>query len=252
MKINVYNAAGGNPTAIIFNSSCAKNDYAAINHLIQKAYPDIEQVGFYENADGIPRLQMAGGEFCGNATRSMACLLAEMNPDKKKFQFQVSGFDELVNAEVENQGNGKYFCTAEFKGLNGEITETELDGKKVKIVDLGGIVHIVVQKNDFPIREDNITKNMKAIKDKLGVDNDAVGVLWVNREGSGVYMRPVVWVRDIDTCYDETSCGSGTIAVALVENKDTSVIQPTSETIDAKFEKDSLILASNMQKTLSL
>lgn len=251
MKINVYTAAGGNPTALVFDHQLSRGDYAAINDQIQNQDPSIEQVAFYETANGLPRMQMAGGEFCGNATRSFACLLKELNPDKSSFEFAVSGFDEKINAEVVVEEDGNFFCSAQFKGLKGKITERHLRGKTAKVIDLGGIIHIMIGEDDFPINENSIKDDMKSIKDELGIDHDAVGVLWVRETEQGIYMRPVVWVRGIDTCFDETSCGSGTIAIALTKKQNTAVIQPTDEKIEVKFENDNLFLSSKMKRTKS-
>ena len=60
---------------------------------------DAEQVGFAEGlAAGEPRLQMMGGEFCGNATMSMATWLHREMPvgESCALTLPVSGAPEPV------------------------------------------------------------------------------------------------------------------------------------------------------------
>ncbi|HKK90379.1 MAG TPA: hypothetical protein VJ936_03200 [Desulfobacteraceae bacterium] len=104
MKTAVFNAAGGNPTAICYDTDVTGKDYRMLNRQIQGAHPRVEQVGFYQGEGPLPRLEMAGGEFCGNAARSFACLLKELNPGKTGFQFHISGFAPPVTAEVNRIG----------------------------------------------------------------------------------------------------------------------------------------------------
>ncbi|HAM88698.1 MAG: hypothetical protein US83_C0003G0063 [Candidatus Falkowbacteria bacterium GW2011_GWC2_38_22] len=252
MKVKIFSAAGGNSTAILYDLSCSKIDYAFLNSIIQKAYPEVEQVGFFEKGEKYNRLQMAGGEFCGNSTRSFACLLSELDSGKKELIFEVSGFDKPVRATVERLGDDSFYCSAEFAGLSGNISKKQINGKDVFAVDLGGIVHILIDEKFFPIIEKTIKDDMKNIKNLLGVDSEAVGVIWIREEGGDVYIRPVVWVKSINTCFDETSCGSGTIAVALLKKKNVSVVQPSGEKINVYFKENSLVLSSKMKKTFSL
>ena len=46
--------------------------------VVMRLHPEVEQVGFVRDAasDGLPELNMAGGEFCGNASMCAAALFA--------------------------------------------------------------------------------------------------------------------------------------------------------------------------------
>ncbi len=255
MKTYVYSAAGGNPTALNFGIGIGRKGYSDINNNLQKSYPEIEQVGFYEEQAGLPRLQMAGGEFCGNATRSFACLLSDLNPGKSDFTFHVSGFPGLVEAQVSLLKDKFYECRVVFKSFEYSVEERELDGGTAQVVDLGGIIHIVVKEVDRPFNEKDYEKELKRIKDQLNIDGDAVGVLWIKEEGRKIFMKPVVWVKEIDTCYYETSCGSGSIAVGLVKvgkNGEIDVVQPSGKTINVKINGSTLTLFSEMEKIIEL
>ncbi len=66
---------GGNDTAIVWDS-VAREEQGDISKDIQRQYESIEQVMYVEHDDDNQiRGQMAGGEFCGNATRSLGYLL---------------------------------------------------------------------------------------------------------------------------------------------------------------------------------
>lgn len=250
MKTYVYNAAGGNATAINFGQKIARSKYAKINEQLQAKSSEIEQVGFFEQQNGVPKLQMAGGEFCGNATRGFACLLAELNPEESAFDFYVSGFSEKVQAKIQRLGDKRFFCEARFCGMKAGIIEKNLYGDTVKIVDLGGIIHILVDENKISFSESDYESTMKKIKDDLSVDCDAVGVLWLREEGEKVYMKPVVWVKAIDTCYYETSCGSGSIAIGLAKGEDIEVLQPSGKAISVRFDGEVTVLSSEMERVM--
>ncbi len=250
METNIYNAAGGNPTAINFGDGYIPSDYARINKELQDKHPEIEQIGFLTYKDGIPRLEMAGGEFCGNATRSFAALLAEQTPEERSFDFFVSGFPNAIRAEVGKLAEGKYFVKALLRGFEYKIERKIYLGQFVSIVNLGGITHVLLDESKFSFNEETCKSDMKRIKEVLGVDNDAVGVIWMSKSKGKASIKPVVWVKAVDTCYYETSCGSGSIAVGLigVKNKPVDIIQPSGGIISVEFKDDDFFLSSEIEK----
>ena len=58
---------GGNKTAIVFGNNYNKEERKIINTEILRNNKDVEQVGFISEKEN--KLEMAGGEFCVNATR---------------------------------------------------------------------------------------------------------------------------------------------------------------------------------------
>ncbi|MBD3247991.1 hypothetical protein GF382_01715 [Candidatus Falkowbacteria bacterium] len=251
MKTIVYKAAGGNPTAIVIGDNISQDRYPEISCQIQSKKPEIEQVGFFETVhSGVPKLQMAGGEFCGNASRSFACLLWQQNPKNSEFDFYVSGFNGVVRASVKKKRENLFFCEARFPNLKSSVDVKSLDGAIVKIVNLGGITHIVVSEDDFPFSDSDYEKDMKRIRDRLKVDNDAIGVIWTREESKQIYIRPVVWVKDVDSYYYETSCGSGSIAIGLIKKKSVDVVQPSGDTISVELSNGNMTLSSEMEKIM--
>ena len=61
-----------------------------------------------------------------------------------------------------------------------------------------------------------------------------------------VYIEPVVWVRAIDTFFHETSCGSGSIAVAASTGQQ-EIVQPSGETITVTISASGVELQSEME-----
>ncbi len=86
----------GNETALI-EGIPSRSERIRLNSELMKLYPSIEQVGFYKKSGASgARLEMAGGEFCGNALRSLAFLLLENNAGAMKIK--SSGVDKVLSA----------------------------------------------------------------------------------------------------------------------------------------------------------
>ena len=82
LKIRVANPAGN--VTIFVMSPAKREDYPAISReLLCMEELHGEQVGFVEKMqDGSFHMQMMGGEFCGNATRSFGYLLSMLSEEK--------------------------------------------------------------------------------------------------------------------------------------------------------------------------
>ena len=251
MKNNIYviTAAGGNGTAMrILNRALTRAEYANQGKqlgLDMERY-GAEQTGFLIPSDN--HLEMAGGEFCGNASRAAAILLSEIHK-KPKVSFTVSGFKGTVTGLVKKDGNKKYFAECIFPGFSVDQHNVVLStGQEAIVADLGGIVHIVIE-SPFPSKEADYKSAHQAITHELNFDKrSCVGVIWIEKGGNAVRMHPVVWVKDVNTFFYEQSCGSGTIAVSKVTGIQ-SIIQPTGQKIEAKITPEKIILASDMEVT---
>lgn len=240
-------AAGGNGTAIrILDTPLNRADYARDGRALIEAMErdGAEQAGFLILSDR--HFQMAGGEFCGNASRAAALLFSKAF-GLSELQFTVSGFDGTVNATVDKQSDTLYDVHCEFPGMPTVVKHVTLDnGQLADIVDLGGIVHVVIE-GAFPSDESSYRAAHRAIMEQFGLSQrDAVGVVWFERTGDSVVMHPVVWVRDIDTFFYEESCGSGTIAVGRVTGAQ-SVVQPTGKSIKVRIDEGLVVLESEME-----
>ena len=93
---------GGNDTAIIFDS-IPRGEQVELSLRIQKAYPGIEQVMFVERGmQERVRGQMAGGEFCGNTTRSLGFVLRDGKEGMETIE--VSGANQPACVFVSGGG----------------------------------------------------------------------------------------------------------------------------------------------------
>lgn len=246
-KQKLVTAAGGNGTAIeIVKKSLSRADYVSRGDDLLDEFESLgaEQAGFLVLDE--KHFEMAGGEFCGNATRSAAVLL-HLEHSEDKMSFTVSGFDGIVNASVKPLTSTTFFVEAEFPGMKVDTKHITLeDGTPASIVDLGGIVHVVIE-GKFPADPDEYSAQHRHVVNQFNLgDRDAVGVVWYEKSQDAVVMHPVVWVRESNTFYYESSCGSGTIAVGRVTGVP-SIVQPTGMSISAEISEDSVVLKSEME-----
>ena len=104
MKMRIRRADPAGNITIFVMDQAERKDYAAISRqLLVREDLGAEQVGFVEkNADGTTHMQMMGGEFCGNATRSFGYLMSMLSEEKpEEITVDVSGSAELLKAEVD-------------------------------------------------------------------------------------------------------------------------------------------------------
>lgn len=246
---SLVTAAGGNGTAIqIINQPLTREEYASRGKALGE---EMERFGAEQAGFLIPshsHFEMAGGEFCGNASRAAAVLLSEIE-ERSEIAFTVSGFAGTVNATVAKQSDILYDVRCEFPGLPTEVEPVTLaSNHPADIVDLGGIVHVVIQ-GEFPGEATLYQAAHREIMEHFGLEErEAVGVIWFNKNRDGITMHPVVWVKAVDTFFYEESCGSGTIATSRVTGE-ASIIQPTGKMIRAEITEEGVALESEMEVT---
>ena len=119
------------------------------------------------------------------------------------------------------------------------------DGSAAALVDLGGIVHVVLEAA-FPAAAEAFRARHRALCVQLDLAaRPAVGVVWCERTHGRIAIHPVVWVREVDSFFYESSCGSGSIAAAAVCGVG-SVRQPSGREIDVTLDAAGIALASEM------
>ncbi|MEA3355563.1 MAG: GNAT family N-acetyltransferase [Patescibacteria group bacterium] len=228
---------GGNDTALVTGLNYSSMSRELINNTIIQKFPNIEQVGFIDLTNSSnPILEMAGGEFCGNATRSTAYLA--LNSQEGKVNITVSGVKKPLKAGVDNQGN----AWAEMPVPNTiDITTTD---QGWSIVPLEGITQVIVNKPDNLKTEEEVrAAGMKILKKLNLIDTvKASGVMFTSQEGDQILAEPVVWVKAMKTDFYETACGSGTAALGLYlansfgkSQLTIPVIQPSGMIINASI-----------------
>ena len=127
---------GGNITALVKGSDYSTNQKKLINKLIMSKYSQVEQVGFLSNR--IKRLEMAGGEFCMNAT---ICAVYEYTKNiDEPIEILVSGTNQKIvgkkldenNIELNLDINKKIDELIEKRN---DFTFVKLDGILIAILD---------------------------------------------------------------------------------------------------------------------
>lgn len=242
----VITAAGGNGTAIeIIDDPLTRMEYSSRGRLLGENAEKLgtEQAGFIVLSQG--HFEMAGGEFCGNASRAAAVLFSELR-NARDVSFTVSGFKGVVHATVDKRADGKYSVYCRFPGMSVDVRPAKSRGRTVDVVDLGGIVHVVIE-DKFPAQQDTHQEIHHRLTEELNLrERDAVGVVWVERKGDSVEIHPVVWVRSVDTFFYESSCGSGAIAACAVTGV-SDIVQPTGKIIRAEINDDLVSLKSDVE-----
>lgn len=229
---------GGNATALVFdqlrtaNRTLLHSDVVRSWQAAEKRRPAIEQCGFVtlpRDVRAVARVEMFGGEFSGNATRSAAWLvtggqnyvgLIEASGVAEPLWFQVK--DGLVTLEMPVPIGDHPLVTMVDEGV---------------LVRLDGIAQIVVD-----IRSRCAQTRPRHLLAQLLHHNTyglaqlpAVGVSYYDKVSRSAEF--CVWVRDVGTIVEETACGSGTCAIgvasALAWSEATRIIvtQPSGEAI---------------------
>jgi len=205
---------GGNDTALVISNIVDPLVKRTINNTLMQIYPNIEQVGFVSVKYGTLSLNMAGGEFCGNATRSTAYLALNGKPGE--LSIKVSGVNNNLRAGVDE--NGDAFAQMPILPEKDKVIK---DPKSDSgwFIEMEGITHYV----DFePSQIDDLTPeeikqlSLSKIQQK-GLNNfQACGIIYVRQSEKGFQIVPVVYVKDINTLFLESACGSGTCALGQV------------------------------------
>ena len=177
---------------------------------------DAEQVGFLEaseKAGARLRLQMMGGEFCGNAAISAAaiitCCLEPDGGSVRELFLDVSGAPDIVPVKISAESGGcsgtvsmplpESVCVNNFR--LGDDTYT------LPLVRFPGICHCIV--SGRLSRE----TAQRCIADWCRqLDAEALGLMFCD-EAAGS-LEPLVYVASTDTAVWESSCASGTAAAA--------------------------------------
>lgn len=248
---SLFTSAGGNGTVVQVTSellSSTERRLKGTSLLSRYEKYGAEQVGFL--CPSALRFDMAGSEFCGNATCVAAVLLSQ-NLKQPQVAFAVSGLDGNVSAWVKETPEGSYDVTTTFDGLRYTTQREIWKGSPVDIVDFGGIVHIVIRRS-IPVSNDQYTSELQLLIERFGLqDRDAVGAIWCQQKENLVSIDPVVWVRAIATCFYESSCGSGSIAAALVTGC-SSIQQPSGGIIDIKPIRGAIRMNTRIGKVCSM
>lgn len=212
MKVKFLRAdPAGNITLFVLNPVAREQRGALAERLMARPELKAEQVGFRcEPLQGCPaRMEMMGGEFCGNATRAFGMLVARELGGASQVQVEVSGCEQPVTVDVDLEAG-----TARSEmPLPQWVKAVEAGGVVGTLVHLGGIAHLVVE-NVVPSQTffDQVEPLFAGLP---GLD--AYGVIFLEPETGK--MTPLVKVPAANSLVWEGSCGSGSLACAVAQSQ---------------------------------
>lgn len=175
-----------------------------------------EQAGYIEAPQSPPaakRLQMMAGEFCGNATLSLAAWLAKEAGlsvgETRAYLLEVSGAAGLVRCEI-TKGETDFFGKVAMP-LPKSVGRRSfsLDGEQMELatVEFEGITHIIVSAASWST--ERAERAAKAWAAELPA---AFGILLLDEQE--YTLQPLVCVQGVSLIW-ERGCGSGTSAVGV-------------------------------------
>lgn len=234
IKYKIFSPCG-NDTALVFGNEYNFQTKKKINDLIMEKHSNVEQIGFIDKNKY--NLQMAGGEFCGNATRS--AVYEYLNGEKGNIYINVSGSEGEIESGVDFEKNAWvqmpiYNNTECLKNLDIGIFEVKLKGITIVIIEEN------ISKKYLEDKKKIKENAMEIIKKYNIEDSSAIGIVFLEIENTVLKINPVVWVKSIDTLFYETACGTASIALALKEaiscniSKKIEIMQPSNEIILAQ------------------
>lgn len=214
MELSFIKTSPARNVTVLVESPVSRAMHSAVaEHLL--AYDGVggEQVGYLEKPT-LPgadiRLQMMGGEFCGNASMSAGVVLAGRRGIKEgetlRFRLEVSGAQGLVDCEVEKRGSQ----------LIGRVemplpVRVEDAANPFPRVDLPGITHLIAP---ISLARETAERDIRALTKAMNVP--ALGILRYDEKEDR--FEPLVYVAATDTAVWEQGCGSGSAAIGCLRS----------------------------------
>ena len=220
----------GNVTAVVY-TACKRDDYCLINAEILKREKDCEQVVFIKKFNKrFALVEMAGGEFCGNAVRAVMFYFF-LNKNLSNMEIKYVGYPFKMYAYSNGLIASVQIC---IDDLVKEITPIDVGLTKVVMV---GITHYIVEPNSKLFRYVNDRNKTQKLIEKFITNEKCIGIVYVKNNE----MTPYVFIKKVNTLFLETACGSGMIACALKYrhlNKNIKIKQPSQYYLQVDFDKN--------------
>ncbi len=224
MRYSIWNPTG-NITALV-ESDIDQAQQISVAAALMERHPQVEQVGFVQfNKNDIPVcLQMAGGEFCGNAAMSAAALyLMRANhslQDPQSVRIGVSGALTPLEAVLVETDTKMYSASLQTPwSASVDCRQFCYQGEKGKlpVVDMGGITQIIIRPES--VFWDMLNNSFDA-ETAIGqwcseLSAPGLGFMFLNQKDDFFEMNPLVYVPGAGTVFWENSCASGSMAVCM-------------------------------------
>lgn len=201
----------GNVTAIVCSDVPAAERARVAAQILRLPELGIEQVAFLTapRSGGEIRLEMMGGEFCGNALRCAGFYQAlRTGAQGKSCVFaEISGADG-VQPVMADTAEG---TASTVMPLPLSVQPAGWADVQAARVTFAGITHFVID-----CAQPDETLVQRAIA--AAPEASAVGAIFLDRAHGSI--KPVVFVRKTASCVAENSCASGSVAAAVVLTAD--------------------------------
>ena len=216
MKIRTVQAdPSGNVTLFVLDP-VEPEQRRKLNKELLASDSSIEQVGCLSMVEGQPKVEMMGGEFCGNATRSAGAYALQTRGEKEgNLQVTCSGCDKPLPVHARKVRENNYQASVELPpplSLSRRSLSYDRESVECQEIVLPGITHYV----HFTLNVDEIDQDefFYSLQREIsrGPEPEAYGLMLV--EISTLKVIPIVYVTATGTLYHEKSCGSGSAAVA--------------------------------------
>ena len=201
----------GNLTALVLTPVAQKRRASIAARLMRAA--GMEQAAFIDEKSllsPLPRMDMMGGEFCGNATRAFGLYAARRrNLGEHELLVRVSGARKPVRVTLDGVHDRAFahmplpvaLETVSARFSAGDCPDIDLSA--IPVVRMEGIAHaVLLHTPPSPALAQAVLHAMPP--------EDAQGVLFTH----GKRMTPLVHVAATGTSVWESSCGSGSVALA--------------------------------------
>lgn len=226
---------------------------------LMRLEPSAEQLAFIMSSnENEISLRMAGGEFCGNASMSAVSYYAidnklDSHDTNVVFYGNKNDIISRVNVNVKKLVDGSYEGTVYMPPAK-RIEKVNLSSySNLPIIVFDGISHIIIDKE---IEKNDAEKYIKDWCKELNLE--ALGLMFYKKiDDSNYELKPLVYVRDIDSLFWENACASGSFAfgtyVMQKQNKLSQVFikQAGGDVLKVKKDDDGNLSLINNIKILS-
>jgi histidine racemase len=199
MSVQVrYLNPAGNITAVVLSPVSPELRPALSREIM--AQGRAEQVGFAAppRLGGDCRIEMMGGEFCGNAVRSYGYLRRN---GMAALSVEISGAVAPVPVTVDPEQQSAFADMPLPLGVDW----ISVGEKQYPLIQCQGICHLLaLEQSPDPA----FLEEARPILNRL--EQEAWGIMFL----SGQQLTPAVYVRSTDSLVWESSCGSGSVAAA--------------------------------------
>lgn len=223
MRIDYYMIDPTGNKTILVSTPTAPSDQVRIAEELMWQERSAEQVGFVrapkagEDVDTV--LRMAGGEFCGNATMSAAALFCDERgldcENERLVRIKTSGAEQPLTVGITRIGQHQYKGTVTMP-KPGMLRDAELEycGETYRLPALSfdGITHLIMEYESVcPISRPMAEAAIKEWCNELGCD----GLGLMMYDPAIGRLDPLVYVKEPETLFWESSCASGTTATGV-------------------------------------